>query len=39
MSAIVAAENPRVLNTSVAASRMRCCVASVLAQRRVGVVM
>jgi hypothetical protein len=37
ISAIVAAVNPRAANTSVAASRMRCCVASVFAQRRVGV--
>jgi hypothetical protein len=39
MSAIVAAVNPRAANTSVAASRMRCCVASVFAQRLVAAVM
>src|ERR1700742_1014647 len=33
-SAIVAALNPLVANTSVAASRIRCWVAPVLAQRR-----
>jgi hypothetical protein len=38
MSAIVVAENPRLLKMSVAASRMRCRVASVLAHRRAGVV-
>jgi hypothetical protein len=31
--------NPRAANTAVAASRMRCCVASVLVQRLVAVVM
>jgi len=36
LSAIVAAVNPRAANTSVAASRMRRCLASVFAQRRVG---
>jgi hypothetical protein len=35
-SAIVTAVNPRAPNTSVAASRMRCWVASVLAQRQAG---
>jgi hypothetical protein len=39
ISAIVAAVNPRAANTSVAASRMRCCVASVFAQRLVAAVM
>jgi hypothetical protein len=36
MSAIVASVNPWAPNTSVAASRMRCWVASVRAQRRDG---
>jgi hypothetical protein len=39
ISVIVVAVNPRAANTSVAASRMRCCVASVFAQRLVAVVM
>jgi hypothetical protein len=37
MSATVATVNPLEAKTSVAASRMRCWVASVFAQRRVGV--
>jgi hypothetical protein len=39
MSAIVAAVNPRAAKTSVAASRMRSCVASVFARRRAGMTM